>query len=184
MEFRFDRREPGVWISAGTHVRAARAGAGQRRGPGAAEAQEGVPVEVITENQFSEITKGERQADKPMPNATSRADRKAEKFEDREPENAKTDAPTAPTRTAEMKLANAEEMPLRGEPDPQEAAQAAKAAQEKRDAEKAAAKARKGRRKGRGREGGSRQGRRRPRRRPRPRAAARPRPRSASSWRS
>jgi colicin import membrane protein len=141
VEFRFDRKEPGVWISAGTHVALLALALVSVAAPALPEAQEGVPVEVITENQFSEITKGERQADKPMPNATSRADRKAEKFEDREPENAKTDAPTAPTRTAEMKLANAEEMPLRGEPDPQEAAQAAKAAQEKRDAEKAAAKA-------------------------------------------
>jgi len=141
VEFRFDRKEPGVWISAGTHVALLALALVSVAAPALPEAQEGVPVEVITENQFSEITKGERQADKPMPNATSRADRKAEKFEDREPENSKTDAPTAPTRTAEMKLANAEEMPLRGEPDPQEAAQAAKAAQEKRDAEKAAEKA-------------------------------------------
>ena len=144
MEFRFDRKEPGVWISAGTHVALLALALVSVAAPALPEAQEGVPVEVITENQFSEITKGERQADKPMPNATSRADRKAEKFEDREPENSKQDAPTAPTRTAEMKLANADEMPLRAEPDPQEAAQAAKAAekaaQEKRDAEKAAAK--------------------------------------------
>ncbi len=52
------------------------------------EAQEGVPVEIITENQLSELTKGERQADKPMPNdAQSRADKQAEKIEEREPEN-------------------------------------------------------------------------------------------------
>ena len=108
MEFRFDRKEPGVWISAGTHVALLALALVSVAAPALPEAQEGVPVEVITENQFSEITKGERQADKPMPNATSRADRKAEKFEDREPENAKQDAPTAPTRTAEMKLANAE----------------------------------------------------------------------------
>ncbi|MGU3403568.1 cell envelope integrity protein TolA [Methylobacterium brachiatum] len=141
MEFHFDRKEPGVWISAGTHVALLAFALFSVAAPALPEAQEGVPVEVITENQFSEITKGERQADKPMPNAQPRADRQAEKVEDREPENAKTDAPTAPTRTAEMKLANAEEMPLRAEPDPQEVAKAAKAAQEKREAEKAAAKA-------------------------------------------
>ncbi|MCJ2121079.1 cell envelope integrity protein TolA [Methylobacterium sp. J-077] len=141
MEFRFDRKEPGVWISAGTHVALLAFALFSVAAPALPEAQEGVPVEVITENQFSEITKGERQADKPMPNAQPRADRQAEKVEDREPENAKTDAPTAPKRTAEMKLANAEEMPLRAEPDPQEVAKAAKAAEEKREAEKAAAKA-------------------------------------------
>jgi colicin import membrane protein len=141
VEFHFDRKEPGVWISAGTHVALLAFALFSVAAPALPEAQEGVPVEVITENQFSEITKGERQADKPMPNAQPRADRQAEKVEDREPENAKTDAPTAPTRTADMKLANAEEMPLRAEPDPQETAKAAKAAQEKREAEKAAARA-------------------------------------------
>jgi colicin import membrane protein len=113
------------------------------------EAQEGVPVEVITENQFSEITKGERNADKPMPNAATRADRKADTVEEREPENAKRDAPAAPTRTADMKLANADEMPLRAnEPDPAEEAKAKaaekaaeKAEQQKAEAAKAAEKA-------------------------------------------
>ena len=136
----FDRREPGVWISAGTHVVLLGFVLLGVSAPALPEAQEGVPVEVITENQFSELTKGERQADKPMPNAQPRADRQAEKIEDREPENSKTDAPTAPKRTAEMKLANADEMPLRAEPDVSEAetAKAAKAAEEKREAEKAA----------------------------------------------
>lgn len=136
----FDRREPGVWISAGTHVALLGLVLLGVSAPALPEAQEGVPVEVITEKQLSEITKGERQADKPMPNAQSRADRQAEKIEDREPENAKTDAPTAPTRTADMKLANAEAMPLRAEPEVNEAetAKAAKAAEEKREAEKAA----------------------------------------------
>ncbi|MDP4023149.1 cell envelope integrity protein TolA [Methylobacterium sp. NEAU 140] len=139
MALSFDRREPGVWISAGTHVALLTLALVSVAAPALPEAQEGVPVEVITENQLSEITRGERQAEKPMPNAQTRADRQAEKVEDREPENAKTDAPTAPTRTADMKLAYAEEMPLRmpPEPDPAEVAKAAKAAQEKRDAEKA-----------------------------------------------
>jgi colicin import membrane protein len=136
----FNRREPGVWISAGTHVALLGVVLLGVAAPALPEAQEGVPVEVITENQFSEITKGERQAEKPMPNAQSRADRQAEKQEEREPENAKTDAPSAPTRTAQMKLANAEEMPLRADPEVNEAevAKAAKEAQEKREAEKAA----------------------------------------------
>jgi len=137
---KLDRREPGVWISAGTHVALLGFVLLGVSAPALPEAQEGVPVEIITENQLSELTKGERQADKPMPNAQSRADKQAEKIEEREPENSKTDAPTAPKRTAEMKLANADEMPLRAEPDVNEAeaAKAAKAAEEKREAEKAA----------------------------------------------
>ena len=58
MEFRFDRKEPGVWISAGTHVALLALALVSVAAPALPEAQEGVPVEVITENQFSEITKG------------------------------------------------------------------------------------------------------------------------------
>lgn len=141
MAFSFNRREPGVWISAGTHVALLGLALFSVAAPALPEAQEGVPVEVITENQFSEITRGERQAEKPLPDSQTRADRQADKVEDREPENAKVDAPTAPKRTSDMKLAYADEMPLRAEPDPAETAKAAQMAQEKKDAEKAAAKA-------------------------------------------
>ncbi len=93
----FDRRKPGVWISAGTHCVLLGAVLLGVSAPALPEAQEGVPVEVITEQQLSEIMKGERQADKPMPNAQSRADRQADKREEREPENAKVDAPRRPS---------------------------------------------------------------------------------------
>ncbi|MCJ2037746.1 cell envelope integrity protein TolA [Methylobacterium sp. J-059] len=138
------RSEPGFWVSAGTHVGLLVFALFSVAAPALPEAQEGVPVEVITENQFSELTKGERNAEKPLSDAKPRADKKAEKFEEKEPENAKVDSPTAPTRTSDMKLANADEMPLRvNEPDPAaETAKAAKMAKEKADAEKAdAAKA-------------------------------------------
>ncbi|TXM70049.1 cell envelope integrity protein TolA [Methylobacterium sp. WL120] len=138
------RSEPGFWVSAGTHVGLLVFALFSVAAPALPEAQEGVPIEVITENQFSELTKGERNAEKPLSDAKPRADKKAEKFEEKEPENAKVDSPTAPTRTSDMKLANADEMPLRvNEPDPSaEAAKAAKMAKEKAEAEKAdAAKA-------------------------------------------
>lgn len=114
--------------------------------PALPDAQEGVPVEVMTEQQFSELTKGERNADKPLPDAKLRADRVSDKAEEREPENAKVDAPALPKRPAEMKVANAEEMPLRvSEPDPTvvEEAERAKAAEKaaKAEAAKAAEKA-------------------------------------------
>ncbi|MFC6047292.1 protein TolA, partial [Methylobacterium hispanicum] len=121
MALKLDRREPGVWISVGTHVAVVAAAIIGISAPALPEAQEGVPVEVITENQFSELTKGERNAEKPLSDAKPRADRQAEKFEEREPENAKVDSPTAPTRTADMKVANADAMALRmSEPDPAE----------------------------------------------------------------
>lgn len=142
MALKLDRREPGVWISVGTHVAVVAAAIIGISAPALPEAQEGVPVEVITENQFSELTKGERNAEKPLSDAKPRADRQAEKFEEREPENAKVDSPTAPTRTADMKVANADAMALRmSEPDPAEEKAKADAKAKAEAAEKAAEKA-------------------------------------------
>ncbi|GJE29681.1 cell envelope integrity protein TolA [Methylobacterium organophilum] len=139
---RFERKEPGVWISAGAHALLLGAALFAVAAPALPDADEGVPVEVITENQFSELTRGERNAEKPQ-EKPNRADRVAEKVEDREPENAKVDAPAPPTRPADMKLAAVDEIPLRSDtPDPAkeaEAAAAAKAAAAKAEAEKAEA---------------------------------------------
>jgi colicin import membrane protein len=136
----FRRNEPGVWVSAATHVGLLTVALLSVAAPALPDAQEGVPVEVMTEQQYSELTKGERNADAPQSNAKPRADRLAEKIEEREPENAKVDAPAPPKRPADMKVASAEEMPLRSsEPDPNEAAEAAKAAAEAAKAAKAEA---------------------------------------------
>lgn len=140
MRIPFRRNEPGVWVSAATHVGLLTVALLSVAAPALPDAQEGVPVEVMTEQQYSELTKGERNADAPQPNAKPRADRLAEKIEEREPENAKVDAPAPPKRPADMKVASAEEMPLRSsEPDPNEAAEAAKAAAEAAKAAKAEA---------------------------------------------
>lgn len=113
MRIPFDRSEPGVWVSAGTHVALLAAALFAVAAPALPDAQEGVPVEVMTEQQFSELTKGEKTADRPAPDAKPRADRVADKSEEREPENAKVDAPAPPKRPADMKVADADEMPLR-----------------------------------------------------------------------
>ena len=138
----FRNREPGVWISAAAHAAVLGAALFAVAAPAMPDAQEGVPVEVLTEQQFSELTRGERNAEKPE-NTPNRADRVAEKHEQREPENAKTDAPAAPTRTADTRLAAVDAMPLRADsadPVKEEAeAAAAKAEAAKAEAEKAAA---------------------------------------------
>ncbi|MGN7125819.1 cell envelope integrity protein TolA [Methylorubrum thiocyanatum] len=135
-------REPGVWISAAAHAAVLGLALFAVAAPALPDAQEGVPVEVLTEQQFSELTRGERNAEKPE-NNPNRADRVSETMEQREPENAKTDAPAAPTRTAETKLAAVDAMPLRADtadPVKEEAeAAAAKAEAAKAEAEKAAA---------------------------------------------
>ena len=137
-----DRREPGVWISGAAHAAVLGVALFAVAAPALPDAQEGVPVEVLTEQEFSEMTRGQRDAEKPE-NTPNRADRVSEKIEEREPENAKVDAPTAPTRTADVKVASVDAMPLRSDtadPVKEEAeAAAAKAAAAKADAAKAEA---------------------------------------------
>jgi colicin import membrane protein len=70
------------------------------------EAEEGIPVEVVTDNQLSEITRGETNAKAPQPDPKPRTDRVAEVREERDPGEAKRDVPTPPTRPAEMKVAD------------------------------------------------------------------------------
>lgn len=133
----FRNREPGVWISAAVHAVVLGAALFVVAAPVLPEGEEGVPVEVLTEQQFSELTRGELNAEKPE-NKPNRADRVAEKQEQREPENAKTDAPAAPTRTADTRLAAVDAMPLRADTaDPVK--EEAEAAAAKAEAEKAAA---------------------------------------------
>jgi colicin import membrane protein len=68
----FRRNEPGVWVSAATHVGLLTVALLSVAAPALPDAQEGVPVEVMTEQQYSELTKGERNADAPQPNAKPR----------------------------------------------------------------------------------------------------------------
>ena len=101
----FDRTQPGAWISGGLHgaiLLAAVFGLASAKLP---DADEGIPVEVMTESQFSEMTKGERQADKVQPDPKPRVERVADTRVERDPGEAKRDAPAPPRRPAEMKLA-------------------------------------------------------------------------------
>jgi colicin import membrane protein len=101
----FNRSEPGAWLSGAAHgaiLLAAVFGLSSSKLP---DAEEGIPVEVITDNQLSEMTKGERQAAKPLPDPKPRADRVAETRVERDPGEAKVDAPAPPKRPAEVKVA-------------------------------------------------------------------------------
>jgi colicin import membrane protein len=89
-------------------------------------ADEGIPVEVITENQFSEITRGEKTAKEVKPDANPRVDRVAETQEQRDPGEAERDVPAPPTRPAEAKVDDQEDVavaaptpPARPEPAPE-----------------------------------------------------------------
>lgn len=108
MALTFNRTEPGTWISGAAHgaiLLAAVFGFSSSKLP---DADEGIAVEVVTDNQFSEMTKGERQAAKPLPDAKPRADRVADTRAERDPGEAKVDAPAPPKRPAEVKVAEEE----------------------------------------------------------------------------
>lgn len=108
MGLTFNRSEPGAWISGAAHgavLLVAVFGLSSSKLP---DAEEGIAVEVLTDNQFSEMTKGERQAAKPLPDAKPRADRVAETRVERDPGTAKVDAPAPPKRPAEAKVADEE----------------------------------------------------------------------------
>ncbi|KMO28327.1 cell envelope biogenesis protein TolA, partial [Methylobacterium aquaticum] len=109
MVFPFDRSEPGVWVSAGAHVVLIGLALFAAASHALPQAEEGVPVEVITENQFSELTRGQRDGEAPA--KSPRADRVADKPQENDPGEAKANVPTPPTRPPEMKVANAEEIP-------------------------------------------------------------------------
>ena len=106
MALKFDTREPGMVLSGVAHVAllgAALFAATSRPLP---PAEEGIPVEVITENQLSEITKGETSAKVALPDPKPRAERQAEVPVERDPGEAPKDVPSPPTRPVEVKVAD------------------------------------------------------------------------------
>jgi colicin import membrane protein len=143
----FDRSEPGLWLSGGAHVALFLVGVLSFSSTKLPDADEGIPVEVITDNQFSEITKGELQAKQPQPVPKPRAERQADTRQERDPGEAKQDAPAPPKRPAEMKVAeeeaaappSAEKVAEAAPPPPPSRAEAAKAEAAKAEAAKAEA---------------------------------------------
>ena len=150
LKLKFNTSEPGFWVSGVAHAALLTAAlVGLSFVDEFPEAQEGIPVEVITDNQFSEITKGESSAKEVLPTPKPRADRIADKAEQRDPGEDKRDAPAPPKRPEEMKVAEKEE-PVAAQPPPPpppakpsqaEAEAKAKAEEQLKLAEKAEAEA-------------------------------------------
>jgi colicin import membrane protein len=148
LKLKFNTSEPGLWVSGVAHVSVlAAAMIGLSVGSTFPEAQEGIPVEIITDNQLSQITRGETNAKEAQPKP--RAERVADKTELKDPGEDKRDAPAPPKRPAEMKVAEKEE-PVAAQPPPpapptrsqeEKAAAEAKAEEEKKLQEKADAEA-------------------------------------------
>lgn len=118
LKLKFNPSEPGFWISSVAHgALLVAAVVGLSTVSTFPEAEEGIPVEVITENQLSQITKGETTAKQAIENPKPRADRIADKVEQRDPGEDKRDAPAPPKRPEEMKVAEKEE-PVTAAPPP------------------------------------------------------------------
>jgi colicin import membrane protein len=120
-KLRFNRSEPGFWLSGAAHAGMLVAGLVAYSAPSFPDAQEGIPVEIVTENQFSQITKGEEDAKQAQPDPKPRVDRVADKTERRDPGEEKRDVPAPPKRPADAKVEDQEEVavaaPLPPRPD-------------------------------------------------------------------
>jgi colicin import membrane protein len=118
LKLKLNTSEPGVWVSGVAHAALLGAALFSLSAPSFPEAQEGIPVEIITDNQLSQITKGETSAKQVQPTPKPRAERVADKVEQRDPGEEKRDVPAPPTRPAEMKVAEKEEVVAAPPPPP------------------------------------------------------------------
>ena len=138
MEWRWN--EPGVWVSGVAHVTILGLSLLTLSSLTFPPAEEGIPVEVITDSQFSEITRGEKTAKEVKPEVNPRVDRVAEVQEQRDPGEAQRDVPSPPTRPAEMKTAEQEVEAAATPPPPPARPEAASREAEKKAAAEEAAK--------------------------------------------
>ena len=100
---RIDWKEPGLLVSVGLHGLALAAGLATLSSPPAFDmAEEAIAVEVISEAQLAQMTRGERSAREVVPNAKPRAERVAEVAVEKPPSEEKRDVPAPPRRPAEM----------------------------------------------------------------------------------
>lgn len=117
MALKFNTSEPGFAVSGVAHaalLAAALFGLSSAKFP---EAQEGIPVEIITDNQLSQITQGEKTAKEVQPTPKPRVDRVADVQQQRDPGEAQRDTPAPPRRPADMKTAE-EEVVVAAKPPP------------------------------------------------------------------
>jgi colicin import membrane protein len=100
---RIDWKEPGLLVSVGLHGLALAAGLVTLSSPPAFDmAEEAIAVEVVSESQLAQMTRGERSAPAVVPNAKPRAERVAEVAVEKPPSEDKRDAPAPPQRPADM----------------------------------------------------------------------------------
>jgi colicin import membrane protein len=103
-------QEPGMLVSGATHIALILFGLLALSGPKPFdEFAEATPVDVLSESQFQELTKGDLKEKQVIPNAPRRVDRIAKIEEDKDPGSAKTDVPTPPPPPLRPNVKQAEE---------------------------------------------------------------------------
>jgi colicin import membrane protein len=127
----FSKQEPGVAVSAFGHAAVVVAGlvAFGSSPPPFKDADEAIAVEVVDPSALNEVTRGERSAQAVQDTPRPRAERQSEITEQKDPGENKRDAPTPPTRPADLKTAERDEVslpPLPSRPAPAPAQQAAR----------------------------------------------------------
>lgn len=147
--------EPGLWVSALGHGTFLVAGLLAFSSPAPLpENEEAIAVEIIDPSQLSQVTRGERTAEKVQEQPLPRAERQSETVERKEAGEAPQDAPAPPSRPPELKTADdsasAPPPPARSaalsrpepkptpeppKPDPKAEAKAAEEAEAKREAQ-------------------------------------------------
>lgn len=119
LKLKFSPSEPGFWVSGVAHVALIAAALfGLSSFHKLPDAEEGIPVEIFTENQVSQVTKGDRTAKEVQPTPKPRVDRVADKVEQRDPGEEKRDTPAPPKRPDDMKVADKEEPVASAPPTP------------------------------------------------------------------
>ncbi|MCO4055522.1 MAG: cell envelope integrity protein TolA [Bosea sp.] len=135
----FSRQEPGVAVSALGHAAVLVAGlvaVGSAPQP-FRNAEESIAVEIVDPSALNEIMKGERSAQAVQETPRPRAERQSEVVEQKDPGQAQRDAPSPPTRPANLPTAERDEVaPPAAAPvaRPAPARQAARAEPEKAEA--------------------------------------------------
>lgn len=127
----FSKQEPGVAVSAFGHAAVVVAGlvAFGSSPPPFKDADEAIAVEVVDPSALNEVTRGERSAQAVQDTPRPRAERQSEITEQKDPGENKRDAPTPPTRPADLKTAERDEVappPPPSRPAPAPAQQAAR----------------------------------------------------------
>ncbi|MCU0884470.1 MAG: cell envelope integrity protein TolA [Beijerinckiaceae bacterium] len=127
----FSKQEPGVAVSAFGHAAVVVAGlvAFGSSPPPFKDADEAIAVEVVDPSALNEVTRGERSAQAVQETPRPRAERQSEITEQKDPGENKRDAPTPPTRPADLRTAERDEVappPPPARPAPAPAQQAAR----------------------------------------------------------